>query len=242
MASRILAHRGASAYAPENTMPAFELAIEQDADGIELDVHMTKDGEIAVIHDERVDRTTDGKGFVKDFTMQELKQLNADNHMSGFANTRIPTLGEVYGLFAGTKHTIDVEIKSDIMVYPGICQKLLELEDRFGMKGRVIYSSFNHYTMMEMLSLRSGAKTGLLYLSIITNPWNYAQKQGATALHPHFITLSRTPDMVANCIRRGIELNVWTVDDPEWMRRLSDMGVTSLITNKPDLARTSVMG
>lgn len=241
MASKILAHRGASAYAPENTIPSFELAIEQGADGVELDVHLTKDGELAVIHDERVDRTTDGKGFVKDFSMDELKKLDAKNGMDEFANARIPTLGEVYGLLARTKMTVNVEIKTDIMEYPHICDKLLVLEDKYRMNGRILYSSFNHYTMMEMLRLRPEARTGLLYMSIMASPWNYAQKQGAAALHPHFITFSKTPDMAVNCIRRGIDVNIWTVDDPIWIKRLSDLGVTSLITNKPDLARTTLL-
>ena len=242
MSTRILGHRGASAYAPENTLYAFRLAMEQGADGVELDVHLSRDGELVVIHDERVDRTTNGQGFVKDMTLAELKELDASNGKEGFANARIPTLAEVYGLFAGTRHLINVEIKTDIMDYPGICEKLIALEDVMHMNGRIIYSSFNHYTVKEMLRLRPTAKVGLLYLSIIDSPWDYARRLGAACLHPHFITLSKTPDMAAACNSMGIETNVWTVDDPTWMKKLAELGVTSLITDRPDLARTVVFG
>ena len=95
---KIYAHRGASAYAPENTLPAFQAAMEQGADGIELDVHLSRDGELVVIHDEELDRTTNGTGLVKDHTLAELKKLCADNGMSGYGDVRIPTLQEVLEL------------------------------------------------------------------------------------------------------------------------------------------------
>ena len=242
MSTKILAHRGASYTAPENTIPAFELAMEHGADGVELDVHLSKDGELVVIHDERVDRTTNGTGFVKDFTLKELKAMDASYGKEGFAGAVIPTLDEVYSLFRYTSHIINVEIKTDIMDYPGICEKLLALEDEMQMNGRIVYSSFNHYTIKELLTLRPNAKTGLLYLSIIDSPWDYAKRLGAACLHPHFITLSKTPQMAKSCALRGIETNVWTVHDPSWMKTLVELGVTSLITNRPDYARTIVFG
>lgn len=242
MKTKVLGHRGASAYAPENTLEAFKLAVEQGADGVELDVHLTRDGELAVIHDEKVDRTTDGHGSVKDFTLTELKALDASGGMEGFKGVRIPTLEEVYGLFEGTRHIINVEIKTDIMDYPGICEKLLALEDAMHMNGRIIYSSFNHYTVKELLRLHPEAKTGLLYLSIIDSPWDYAERIGAKCLHPHFITLSKTPDMAAECLKRGIETNVWTVNEPQYVKMLADCGVTSVITNNPDVALGIING
>ncbi|MBO4847581.1 MAG: glycerophosphodiester phosphodiesterase [Clostridia bacterium] len=242
MGSRILAHRGASAYAPENTMPAFQLALEQEADGVELDVHLSKDGELIVMHDERVDRTTNATGFIKDYTLQELKAFDASCGKEGYAGASIPTLAEVYSLFRGTEKIINVEIKTDIIVYPDICGKLLALEDAMGMNGRIIYSSFNHYTVCEMLRARPSAKVGLLYMSMIVSPWDYARSLKAACLHPHFITLANTPNMAAECGKLGIETNVWTVDDAEKIDQLSKMGVTSIITNKPDLARTVVFG
>ena len=239
--TRILGHRGASAYAPENTLPAYELAMEQGADGVELDVHLSKDGELIIMHDERVDRTTDAKGFIKDYTLAELKCFDASCGKEGFAGVRIPTLREVYELFRNEDCMINVEIKTDIIDYPGICDKLLALEDEMGMNGKILYSSFNHYSVCELLMKRPTAKVGLLYMSILTSPWAYAESLGAGCLHPHFITISRTPDMAAECNRRGIETNIWTVDDPAWMTKLAKQGVTSLITDKPDLARTVLL-
>lgn len=238
MKTRVLGHRGAAFYAPENTLPSFELALSQGADGVELDVHLSKDGELIVIHDERLDRTTNGTGFVKDHTLEELKALDASYGKQGYEGVKIPTLSEVYGLFKDNDKLINVEIKTDIFDYPGICEKLLALEDGMGMGGRIIYSSFNHYTVKEMKALRPGSKVGLLYMCGIVSPWDYAKAIGAECLHPHFIAMSRTPDMAEECIRAGIETNVWTVDESAWMERLLKLGVTSIITNKPDLGRT----
>ena len=112
--SIILCHRGASGYAPENTLEAFQLAMDMGADGFELDVHLSKDGELVVIHDERVDRTTNGKGFVKDLTFEELRSLDACNGKTDYSGVCIPTLAEVYRLFANNDKLINVEIKTDI--------------------------------------------------------------------------------------------------------------------------------
>ncbi len=240
MKTRVLGHRGASFYAPENTLPAFALALEQGADGVELDVHLSKDGELVVIHDERVDRTTNGKGFVKDMTLEELKGLDASAGKEEYAGAAIPTLAEVYRLFANNDKLINVEIKTDIFDYPGICEKLLLLEEAAGMGGRIIYSSFNHYTIREMKALKPDSKVGLLYMSGLYSPWEYAKTVGAECLHPYFISLSRNPQMTAECMKLGIETNVWTVDESVWMERLKKLGVTSIITNKPDLARTII--
>ena len=109
---KVFAHRGASHYAPENTLPAFALAAAQGADGIELDVHLSKDGELVVIHDEELDRTTDGTGLVRDHTLAQLQALCADNHMPGFADARIPTLREVLALVRPTPLLVNIELKT----------------------------------------------------------------------------------------------------------------------------------
>lgn len=120
---KVFAHRGASHYAPENTLPAFALAAEQGADGIELDVHLTKDGELVVIHDEKLDRTTNGTGWVKDYTLAELKTFCADNHLSGYPDARIPTLREVLELIRPTGLLVNIELKTSILWYDGIEEK-----------------------------------------------------------------------------------------------------------------------
>ena len=127
MNTKVWAHRGASGYAPENTLEAFELAAKQKADGVELDVQLSKDGELVVIHDEIIDRVTDGKGKVKDYTVRELKSFKANQTHPEYANSVIPTLAEVYDLLKPTGLEINVELKTGIYFYPDIAKKLLKL-------------------------------------------------------------------------------------------------------------------
>ena len=123
--SIILGHRGASGHAPENTLEAFKLAMDMGAEGFELDVHLSKDGELVVIHDETVDRTTNGKGLVWEKTLAELKELDACNKMEAYRGAKIPTLREVYELIRDTDHIVNVEIKTDDIFYPQIEEKCL---------------------------------------------------------------------------------------------------------------------
>ena len=139
--TKIFAHRGASAYAPENTLEAFSMAMEQGADGIELDVQLTKDGEAVVIHDETIDRVSDGKGYVKDYTLKELKAFSFNNHMETYAGTRIPTLQEVLELVKPGEMKVNIELKTGIFWYPDIEEKVLEIVTKNEMESRVIYSS-----------------------------------------------------------------------------------------------------
>ena len=125
--TRIWAHRGASGYAPENTLEAFKLAIDEKADGIELDVQLTKDKELVVIHDEKIDRTSNGKGYVKDYTLDELKKFNFNYGNEKYEEVKIPTLKEVYELLKPTNLIINVEIKTGIIFYEGIEEKVLKL-------------------------------------------------------------------------------------------------------------------
>ena len=220
MLKKIFAHRGASAYVPENTLPAFEKAVDIGADGVELDIHLSRDGRLVVIHDEMLDRTTNGHGFVKDFTLAELKKLDASKTMtnSGFCNLRIPTLGEVYELLADTELLVNVEVKNSIFLYPGILEKALEAEAKYGMSGRVLYSSFNHYAMQELKRI--------------------SPQSNADALHPFFPCIANTPCMIPKCRKNGIAVNTWTVDEPEYIRAMLMLGVDSVITNKPDVAKS----
>lgn len=183
--TKVWAHRGASGYAPENTLDAFRKAVEMGADGIELDVQMTKDGELVVIHDETIDRVSNGKGWVKDYTYEELKKFNFNKTHLEYTKEEIPTLEQVYLLIKPTNLTINVEIKTGIVFYPGIEGRVLELTERLGMKERVIYSSFNHYTIRKIKESDPQAKTGMLYEDGIIDAVDYAcDVVKADALHP----------------------------------------------------------
>ena len=136
---KVWAHRGASGYAPENTMDAFRKAIEMKADGIELDVNLTKDGEVVVIHDEVLDRVSDGTGRVQDFTCNELKKFNFNKIHPEYEKEEIPTLEEVYQLIKPTDLTINVEMKTGNTFYPGMEDKVLELTKKYDMINAVDY-------------------------------------------------------------------------------------------------------
>lgn len=142
----VWAHRGASGYCPENTLAAFQKAVELCADGIELDMQMTSDGELVVCHDETIDRTSNGSGWIKDKTLAELKALNFSYGKKGFSGATIPTMREVFELLDDADIMINIELKTGIVFYPGMAEKLLKLTSECGFSDRVIYSSFNHYT------------------------------------------------------------------------------------------------
>lgn len=233
----VWAHRGASGYAPENTMPAFELADEQGADGIELDVQMTRDGELVVIHDERIDRTGDGVGFVKDFTYAELARLNFNKKFPEYGRVQIPTLKEVYQWIKGTDLTVNVEIKTGEIFYDNIEERVLELSERMGVADRVIYSSFNHYTVQRLKQIDETVRTGMLYSDGIVCPVTYAEAVlGADALHPALYNL-QYPKFMESCRRAGKKVHVWTVNKEEDMRYVLEQKVDAMITNYPDRGR-----
>lgn len=238
--TQVWAHRGASAYAPENTLPAFELAIKMGAQGIELDVHESADGHLMVIHDETVDRTSNGHGRVVDQTLSDLKRLDFSNGKEGFLDVRIPTLPEVYALLQPTELMINVEIKCDVVIYWGIWEKLIALEREMGMQGRIFYSSFNHYVLPKIRELDPDAKIGLLYGEALIDPWVYADYVKADALHPHYLAALYGPGMLEGCKKNRIAVHTWTVDDPAAIYKLAEAGVEAVITNKPDVALTMV--
>lgn len=235
--TKVWAHRGASGYAPENTLDAFRKAVEMGADGIELDVQMTKDGELVVIHDETIDRVSNGKGWVKDYTYEELKKFNFNKTHLEYTKEEIPTLEQVYLLIKSTNLTINVEIKTGIVFYPGIEERVLELTERLGMKERVIYSSFNHYTIRKIKELDPQAKTGMLYEDGIIDAVDYAcDVVKADALHPAGYNVFYS-GFLERCRERKRLLHVWTINEEKHMRMLCEAGVDALITNYPDIAK-----
>ena len=176
MMTKIFAHRGASGYAPENTLEAFALAMEMGADGIELDVQLTKDGEVVVIHDEVIDRVSNGKGLVKDYTLVQLRKFSFDNHM-----------------------------------------EVLEIVKNREMHKRVIYSSFNHYSVQKIKELDQKAETAYLYSDVILNVENYAKGTGVCGLHPAVYHL-KMADFMERYKESGCKIRVWTVNDAQDMR------------------------
>lgn len=228
----IWGHRGASGLAPENTLAAFELAAERGADGVELDVQRTRDGVLVVVHDETIDRTSDGSGWVKDWDFADLRALNFNQLFPDQGPMQIPTLQEVYELLRPTDLTINVELKTGIVFYEGIERQVAELTHACGMEGRVIYSSFNHSSVLRMKEADPGARTGFLYADGTIGMPDYAKKYGVDALHPALYNL-QYPGFVQECHEKGIEVNVWTVNEEKHKQLCIEAGVHAIITNWP---------
>lgn len=232
--SLILAHRGASGYAPENTIAAFNLAKSMGADGFELDVHLSSDNRLVVIHDETLDRTTDGTGFVGLKTFSELKALDASYGKPNYSNEKIPELVEVLDIIQGTQMIINIEIKTDIVQYSGIEEKCFETVKSMGLLDQIIFSSFNHYSLVKLRALSSKAKIGVLYSDGLYEPWNYARLLRADYLHPFWPNI-HFPNYISDSLKMGIGINAWTVNDTKNMRFCLENNV-GLITNYPDKA------
>ncbi len=233
----IHAHRGASAYRPENTLAAFELAIEMGADAIELDVHFSKDGEVVVAHDERLDRVSDGTGLINDYTLAELKKFNFNKLFPEQEFAEIPTLREVYALIKPSSLRVNCEFKTTLLLYPGLVEATIKIAREFQMTERVMYSSFNHYSLLEVKQYEPTAEIGLLYELGMVDPWVYANYCHAEYIHPIYLVIAALPETVAKCHENGVKVNVWTPDDPKMIGLLFQAGVDGVITNKPDVAK-----
>lgn len=233
--TKVFAHRGASGYAPENTLEAFALAGEQGAQGIELDVQLTKDGEVVVIHDETIDRVSTGKGAVRDYTLEELRRFSFHNHKKEYEGVQIPTLREVLEQVKPGGMEVNIELKTGIYWYPGLEEKTVELVKAAGMENRVIYSSFNHYSVQKILELDGEAETAYLYSDVLLNVENYAKNTGVCGLHPAVYHL-KMADFLESYRRSDLKVRVWTVNDEADMRQFIEKDLEAVITNYPDRA------
>lgn len=232
--TKIFAHRGASESAPENTLEAFQLAMDQGADGIELDVHLTKDGELAVTHDEEIDRVSDGSGLIKDYTLEELRRFSFHNGMEAWRGVKIPTLQEVLALVKPGRMEVNIELKTGIYWYPGIEEKTLEAVRAYGMEERVIFSSFNHYSVQKMRELGCLSELAYLYSDIILDVEKYAKKTGVCGLHPAVYHL-RMADFLEKYRESGRKVRVWTVNEESDMEDFIRADLEAIITNDPAL-------
>lgn len=238
----VIAHRGYDDRAPENTMSSFRKAYEAGANMIEMDVHLSKDGEVVVMHDITLDRTTNGKGFVKDKTLNELKQLDAGLKFNKlFTGEKIPTLDEVLA-FAKDKISVNIEIKSEAVTDntpkpgEGIEEKIVNLVKKYNMEEYVLVSAFKGKSLKRIKQYNPKISTGLLMLTdnIFMPRTKYAGAIKADAIHEFSKFVSKND--VNKSFGYGLKENVWTVNDPNTMRKLIDKGVSGLITDRPELA------
>ncbi|MGL5414675.1 MAG: glycerophosphodiester phosphodiesterase [Clostridium sp.] len=232
-----LAHRGYSHKYPENTMIAFKKAVEFGADGMEFDVQQSKDGHLVIIHDETLERTTTGKGYVKDYTLEELKKLDAGIKFDEkFKGEKIPTLEELLEYAKDKNLVLNIEIKNSIVDYAGIEENVYNVLKKYNMEKNIIVSTFNHYSAKKCKEINSNIKVGVLYDAWIYEPYNYVKGLKLDALHPQYHSVNK--EISDKCKDMGIDINVYTVNLEEDMKKLKEIGVNSIITNKvEDLKR-----
>jgi glycerophosphoryl diester phosphodiesterase len=234
-ALRVIAHRGASGYAPENTMASFKKALEMGAEMIEFDVHLTKDGSAVILHDDTVDRTTGRKDKISDLTYDEVSKLDAGSWFSkDFAGEKIPTLQEVLE-WANGKIQVNIEIKA------AGCEKIVvDLINKLGMKNSAIVSSFDHGIIKKIRELDPEIAVAAL-ISDITDAKQIDDIIGnckPDAVNPRYLYLNKTAVKAAH--EKGLSVNVYTVNDPVTMQRLVKMGVDGIFSNYPDVLLTTL--
>ena len=239
---KIIAHRGYSAVYPENTMLAFAKAVEAGADGIETDVHLSKDGECMIIHDEDLMRTTGLEGAVSDYTRSQLERMDAGIVKRGeHGFTPVPSLEELLGYLADKTLMLNIELKTLPVCYPGIEEKVADLVERHGLSSRVIYSSFNWLSVWRMREIGVRSQLALLMESpVLTGQSSLMRALGIDAFHPSCHLLS--DQMVEDFKRDKIALNVWTVDKEEEIRKCMAWDIDGLITNNPEASRRIARG
>jgi glycerophosphoryl diester phosphodiesterase len=237
----IFAHRGASAHAPENTIPSFELALAQGADAIELDAKLTVDGQIVVFHDATVDRTTDGTGRLAQKTLADLRALDAGNSFSErFRGTKIPTLEEVFETL-GKKIFINVELTNYATPRDSLVEKVCALIKKHSLEKSVIFSSFLASNLKQAERFLPEVPRGLLALDGWLGAW--ARSFGFSfgeyaALHPYLTDVNVQQVSRVHQLKRRI--HVWTVNKPEDIARLHGWGVDGIFTDDPQLALRTI--
>jgi glycerophosphoryl diester phosphodiesterase len=217
-------------HCPENTMASFERALELGADWIELDVHLSRDAALIVIHDETLDRTTNGHGLVREHTLAQLRTLDAGGGQT------IPTLDEVLVWARERGAIVDIEIKNAPIYYEGIEQRVVSTLDRLAMTEQVIVISFDHAAVKHVKDLDARITTGVLYACRPTDAGlGLARAADADAVLPHWAYVTRLDVETAH--EAGLSVAPWATSDPGIMRELVAAGVDAIGTNHPDVLR-----
>jgi len=233
----LLAHRGDLAHAPENTLPAFQQAIQKGADGVELDAKLTADGHVVVIHDSTVDRTTDGTGRVASLTLESIRTLDAGKWFDEkFSGTKVPLLEEVFET-VGRDKIINVELKNLLTPRDGLVVKICELIKRHNNHNQILFSSFYPSNLKAAAQIMPEVPRGLLAMPGLLGLW--ARSFGFMfgdyqALHPYISNTTREQIQRAHRLKRRV--HVWTVNTPDDLHRLKDWGVDGVITDDPQTA------
>lgn len=245
----IIAHRGASGYAPENTMEAIQLARELNADFIEFDVHLTKDGVLVANHDVTVERTTNGVGKIQDLTIQQLKQLDAGSWFNQtfpnrakeeYVNAKIATVEEIFQAFGTEEHFV-IEIKYPYL-YPGIEEKLIKMLEKYHLledRDKVILLSTSKESLKKLYKLNPNLKLGLLYIYTQDAKISYDElaelQQYISIIIPNYNKLNQ--EYIRRVKNAGFQIYTYTVNDKQTFYKLLYWGIDGVITDYPDIDR-----
>ena len=232
----LLAHRGFSGNYPENSPLAFQMAVEKTAaDGFESDVHITKDGKLVIFHDASVERTSNGTGFIKDMTYDELLSLDIGAWKSPeFAGQHIWTFGQLLDFCKETKMLLNMELKNYEVFYENLEQWVIDEICKRQMQEQVFVSSFNHLSMQRFKTLCPEIRTGLLYDKPLLHMDRYLDGSNADCIHPRYRLLQNLPELTDLFHERGMEIHTWTVNEEADMRDMIARGADGIITNRPD--------
>lgn len=235
----VIGHRGASGYAPENTMVSFLKAVELNTPMVECDVHETRDGVIAVIHDADVARTTNGQGRVEDLTWDELQRLDAGSWFGPeFQGAKIPRIEELFEAI-GHKASIDIEVKAGRQLYPNIIRKLADLIRRYDLGHRILISSFHTEYLREARQRLPEAEITLIYSKPRPDAIQEAVREGWHSLHPRYDQVS--PELITEAHQNGILVRPWNFNTFEAMRPFFDMDIDGISSDFPDRATQLAM-
>lgn len=235
MQTLIIAHRGASSLAPENTFAAFDRALAGGADGIEFDLQLSKDNYPVVIHDENLERTTTGQGMVRDYDLADLKSFDAGSWFAAeFSGERIPTLDQLFKRYENSKLLFNLELKTSMTDNQGLEEAVLKCVAEFNLEKRVVISSFNHQSLVRCKELNPHIRTGMLYFEELESPWERALSLGCYSAHPFFYYLQEA-EVIEGFKNHNLPVYTWTVNDPEQMEYLVKNEIDAIITDYPQV-------
>ncbi len=232
----VFAHRGSSGTCPENTILAYKEAVEVGSDGIEIDVQYTKDNELVVIHDSTVNRTTNGKGLVKDYTLEEIKRLDAGSWFSEqFALEQIPTIEEVLA-FVKEKEglLLNIELKNVVIHHEGIEERVIQLVREYGLTKRVILSSFNHISLHKFSKLAPEIECAVITLDKQYKPWDYIASVGAAGWHPQWSKIDQY--IINEMKKRKHPVRIYTINRVDQMEAFLANNIDAIMTDYPGRA------